>query len=130
MTVSKWIFPILGTGLAVMTAGVSAFSRRAAGRYELPEVPYSAEEAGLPVQLRSEDEATAGAAAPVKPEPDYTVKLQENSLFVYESGKREPIARYAFEDAGLPDYDRTLLEYGIRVTGAEALREVLEDYAS
>ena len=130
MTVSKWIFPILGTGLAVLTAGASAFSRRASGQYALPEVSYSTEEAGLPVQIRSGDEVSGGSAAPEKPEPDYTVKLQENSLFVYESGKREPIARYAFEDAGLPDYDRTLLEYGIRVTGAEALREVLEDYAS
>ncbi|MBQ8920583.1 MAG: hypothetical protein IJ060_00260 [Oscillospiraceae bacterium] len=131
MTVSKWIFPIVGGGLALLTAGTSALARRASGRYELPEVSFSAEEAGLPVQLRSGESAPDAEPGTVpEPERDYIVKLKDGSLFVYEVGKREPLARYAFEDAGLPDYDRTLLEYGIRITGQEALREVLEDYAS
>ncbi len=113
----------------MLTAGSSMLSRRASGRYELPEVSFGAEEAGLPVQLRSGAVSPEEASADL-PEQEYVIRLEDGSLFVYESGKREPLARYAFEEAGLPDYDRTLLEFGIRVTGTEALREVLEDYAS
>ncbi|MBR3267785.1 MAG: hypothetical protein IKI58_03505 [Oscillospiraceae bacterium] len=130
MTVSKWFLPALSAGITVIAAGAAVLPHRAAGQYELPEVSLGAEEAGIPATLRENPADSGTDQVPDLPEKDYVIKLSEGRILVYESGKREPAASYETEEPGLPDYDRILLEYGIRVTGEEALREVLEDYVS
>ena len=73
----------------------------------------------------------AGAQSGQQPDPQkhYLLRLRENTLYVYEAGSRDPEAVYEVQ-AGLPDYDRILLEYGMEVRSEAELRGVLEDYVS
>lgn len=129
MTATTWFRPVLVTGITLLAAGTMLLPQSAHGNYELPEVSYTGElHADSPVTLRAAEPERAETAP--EREPEYTVRLEKGTLYVYEAGKREPAAAYAVQEAGMPDYDRILLEYGIRVTGEAALREVLEDYAS
>ena len=129
MTATTWFRPGLVTGITLLAAGTMLLPQSAQGKYELPEVSFSEEmQADSPVTLRAAEPAPA-ETVPAS-EREYTVKLEKGALYVYEAGRREPVCAYAVQEAGMPDYDRILLEYGIRVTGEAALREVLEDYAS
>lgn len=60
----------------------------------------------------------------------YLVRLNGDMLCVFAEGSRTPAAEYELPADWLPDYDRILLEYGIRVRNTEELRQVLEDYIS
>ena len=43
---------------------------------------------------------------------------------------RTPAAEYELPAGWLPDYDRILLEYGMRVGSEDELRRLIEDYLS
>ena len=59
----------------------------------------------------------------------WLLKLRGDTLYVYPEGSREAEASYAVP-AGLPDYDRILLEYGMPAGSEEELRRLIEDYVS
>lgn len=63
------------------------------------------------------------------PAAGYLLRLKENTLYLYEEGSREAFASYELP-AGIPDYDRILLEYGMKVGSEDELRGVLEDLVS
>jgi hypothetical protein len=63
------------------------------------------------------------------PAPGYLLLLKENTLYLYEEGSREAFASYELP-AGIPDCDRILLEYGMKVASEDELRGVLEDLVS
>ena len=60
----------------------------------------------------------------------YLIKLNGDTLCVYAEGGKTPEAEYELPADWLPDYDRILLEYGIRTGNADELRQILEDYIS
>ena len=129
MTATTWFRQSITAGAALLAVGTLLLPQSARGSFDLPEVSFTEEvQAGGAVTLRGTEPADVETSPTA--ETEYIVKLEDGGLYVYESGKREPSAHYAVQDTGMPDYDRILLEYGIRVTGEAALREVLEDYAS
>ena len=75
-----------------------------------------------PAELYEEAEKAAA--------PAYLVKLDGDMLRVFAEGSRTPAAEYELPADWLPDYDRILLEYGIRVRDTAELRQILEDYVS
>ena len=93
----------------------------------------------LPVQIQKAPEQHAHAVespsalceeAEKAAAPAYLVKLDGDMLCVFAEGSRTPAAEYELPAGWLPDYDRILLEYGIRVRDTEELRQILEDYVS
>ena len=70
------------------------------------------------------------SALPNFPAGAYLLRLKDNTLSVYREGSREPAVEYELPAGWLPDYDRILLEYGIRVQNETELRGLLEDYIS
>ncbi len=86
------------------------------------------------VQNQADDSAAAAAepafTVPVLPEGSYLLRLHDDRLCVYRDGSREAVAVYDLPHGWLPDYDRILLEYGMRVSDAGELRVLLEDYLS
>ena len=79
--------------------------------------------AGLPAQ------SVSGDTVDTFPAQSYLLKLKEDTLYVYTEGSREASASYQVP-AGLPDYDRILLEYGMKVSSESDLQRLLEDYVS
>ncbi|MBR3449175.1 MAG: hypothetical protein IKH27_15375 [Oscillospiraceae bacterium] len=93
----------------------------------LPVLPQNAPEQHAhavesPAELYEEAEKAAA--------PAYLVKLDGDMLRVFAEGSRTPAAEYELPADWLPDYDRILLEYGIRVRDTAELRQILEDYVS
>lgn len=132
MTASTWFRPAIAASITLLAAGTLFLPRTAAGTFELPEVSLGQEvyaETPVPQPNRAAQTVPEAPTLP-QPEKDYIVRLSGDAICVFEAGSRNPIARYEFHDEGMPDYDRILLEFGIRVNGEEALREVLEDYVS
>ena len=128
--------------LPAVTAGlVFLFSGSAACLYStiepIPEITdsafaaYHAEAAAAKPAVNPDRVADTEIALPDNlPEKGYLVKLKEDTLFVFAEGSREPEAVYTLPAEWLPDYDRTLLEYGFRVSNKDELREIIEDYIS
>ena len=84
---------------------------------------------GFEQRLPSDSPAETGireaAALPELPQQRYLLKLRGNTLSVYAEGQADPAAVY-----WLPDYDRIVLEYGLRAEDESELRRLLEDYVS
>ena len=128
--------------LPAVTAGlIFLFSGSAAYLYStiqpIPEIPdaflqsYTAERASAKPVLLNEINADTEVSLPENlPESGYLVKLKEDTLFVFAEGEREPESVYELPAEWLPDYDRTLLEFGFRVSNKAELRELIEDYLS
>ena len=81
-----------------------------------------AQAAETPAALCEAAEKAAGKA--------YLVRLEGDRLCVFAEGDRTPAAEYELPADWLPDYDRILLEYGIRAANADELRQIIEDYLS
>ncbi len=60
----------------------------------------------------------------------YVVGVYEEKIAVFTQGDRVPIEIYNVYVGTLPQADQNALRAGIRVTGREKLREVIEDYTS
>ena len=128
--------------LPAATAGlVFLFSGSAAYLYstiqpipQAQDTVYSVFHADAPpahTEIEKNDGTDTGPSSMAQlPETGYLVKLKENALYVYAEGNREPDAVYELPADWLPDYDRTLLEYGFRVSDKAELREIIEDYIS
>lgn len=132
---SRALLPAVTAGLVFLFSGSAAYlystiqpippvqedafaAYRAEGAAKAPAIPEQAiaePEISLPENL---------------PETAYLVKLEGDMLYVYAEGSREPDAVYTLPAEWLPDYDRTLLEYGFRVSDSTELREIIEDYIS
>ena len=114
---------LIAAGTAILTA-VSVMPEEI--RPLLPEVSAAAEQHAHAVQDPAQlyEEAEKAAAA------DYLVRLDGDRLCVFAEGSRTPAAEYELPADWLPDYDRILLEYGVRARNAEELRQILEDYIS
>ncbi len=125
------------TGYRAIWAGTAAIVAIAtaifAGLRSLPELMTPIEApaqqmhaAADPGTLREAAEAAAKDAENTA----YLIKLDGSLLRIFREGSRTPEAEYELPAGWLPDYDRILLEYGMRVNNAQELRQVLEDYIS
>lgn len=72
----------------------------------------------------------AAADLPQLPQTRYLLKLRGDVLSVYAEGEASPLAVYDLPSGWLPDYDRIVLEYGLRAENESELRRLLEDYVS
>ena len=116
-------------GTAAIIAAVTALI---AGLRSLPplvtpiEPPVQIHAAADPAALHEAVDDTVREA----PDEAYLLRLDGDVLRIYREGSRTPEAEYELPAGWLPDYDRILLEYGMRVSNAQELRQVLEDYIS
>jgi hypothetical protein len=132
-TAYKWIW----TGIAAGTAAAAAAGALLLHRTERPAPALTEEPAAVceiqAAELQAPAPSEPDTALPdpeTLPETGYLLKLRGDVLSVYEEGIRQPIAEYDLPAGWLPDYDRILLEYGIRAAGRDELRELIEDYVS
>ena len=114
-------------------AVVAVAAAMIAGIRSLPELitpiktpPQQMQAAADPGALREAAEAAVQDAE----DTAYLIRLDGDLLRIYREGSRTPEGEYALPAGWLPDYDRILLEYGMRVNNAQELRQVLEDYIS
>ena len=125
MTNYRWLW----TGIAVMIAAATAIAATVL-TVPTPLLPQPV----LPMEYAAAQAAETQAAPVTPPEtlPDtaYLLKLSGDRLSVYAEGDRTPTAEYDLPAGWLPDYDRILLEYGLRAGNAQELRRLLEDYVS
>ena len=116
------LIPLVRTGRAMRAAVLSA---------QPPETSVSEPEIrGVLGNAQTDDSGGRVTVLPELPEGAYLVKLSGNILSVFPEGSREPSAQYELPAGWLPDYDRILLEYGIRADSAYELRGLLEDYVT
>lgn len=134
MLESRWFWPAAAAVIAVTAAGAAAFRSGAGTQHTLPEesaisgTVFAKEiQAHLPFAGKAE---TAPQGTLPAQEQAYVLKLEGDTLSIYKEGKQEAEAVYELPAGWLPDYDRILLEYGMRVENAEELRELIEDYIS
>ena len=126
MLTQKWTVTAAAAGVAVLGLAVLWHTTAPTRNISLPEVSAVRAETGtsptVTVQVHAE-------AEPVPPAVTYLLHLDGDELSVYASGQQEAIERHTVP-AGLPDYDRILLEYGMQIATEEELRQILEDYLS
>jgi hypothetical protein len=60
----------------------------------------------------------------------YIVKEYNGKIAVFEEGKNKPFKVTDSSVSDLPEYDRKLLEEGIKATTKQELQRILEDYCS
>ena len=129
MIASRWLWAGIAAAAATAAAAALLFLRSDTADISLPEVSLPQEnavqQAELPVQICPAEESE-----PEFPDTAYLIKLNGDVLSVYAEGIREPVEQYELPAGWLPDYDRILLEYGMRVQNAAELRECMEDYLS
>lgn len=119
---------MLGAGAGFLLFLPLLHAKRAAAKPEGSLLSQDAAvRAGLPALSLPDDPDPA--ETPDLPAQSWLLKLQEDTLYVYTEGSREAEAAYQVP-AGLPDYDRILLEYGMKVSSEADLRRLLEDYVS
>lgn len=133
-TANKWFWTGLAAGAAALTAAAAMLLNRTdrpAPALTEESAAYEVQAAELQAEAPADTVPAAALPAPdMLPETGYLLKLRGDVLSVYEEGVREPIAEYDLPAGWLPDYDRVLLEYGIRITDRDELRELIEDYVS
>ena len=126
MLTQKWTATAVAAGAAMLGIAVFLHTTAPTRSISLPEVSAVRAETGttpaVTLQVRAE-------AEPVPPAVTYLLHLEGDELSVYASGQKEAIERHTVP-AGLPDYDRILLEYGMQIATEEELRQILEDYLS
>ena len=132
---SKWYWPVLA-GAAILLSAAAALLLRNTWKpvADLPEESVSSYEIFAEnVQLRISADSAVSEEDPVPealPDTGYVLKLDGDTLYVYEEGVKKPVAEYDLPAGWLPDYDRILLEYGFRAANKDELRQLLEDYVS
>lgn len=134
MLQSKWIWPASAAAAAMIVSCSVIAQRITEPLYSLPEEAVSsgivfAEEMQVHLPL-AENNVSAEQSSLQGQEPVFVIRLDGDTLRVYREGEREPDAVYELPAGWLPDYDRILLEYGMKVNGEEELREMIEDYIS
>lgn len=126
MLTQKWTATAVAAGAAMLGIAVFLHTTAPTRSISLPEVSTVRAETGttpaVTLQVRAE-------AEPVPPAVTYLLHLDGDELSVYASGQKEAVERHTVP-AGLPDYDRILLEYGMQIATEEELRQILEDYLS
>ncbi len=132
---TRILLPAVTAGLVFLFTGSAAYLYSTI--QPIPEIPdaflqsYEAEQAAAKPVLQNEIDADTEVSLPDHlPESGYLIKLKEDTLYVFAEGEREPEAVYELPAEWLPDYDRTLLEFGFRVSNKDELRELIEDYLS
>ena len=132
---SRFLLPAAAAAAAALAVGAAFLLRKPAPAYTelssdsapVPEV--YADEVQAQIAKPGEEDFVLPDTADL-PDTGYLLKLRDDTLRIYEEGVRKPIAEYELPAGWLPDYDRILLEYGIRVQGADELRQLIEDYVS
>lgn len=132
---SRILIPAVTAGLVLLGSGSLVYLRNtiepippiddnAFAAYQTDSVPFRA-------ALSDENIVSAENLLPDGlPENGFLLRLDADTLYVYQEGSREPAAAYDLPAEWLPEYDRVLLEYGFRVSDEAELRELLEDYIS
>ena len=128
MLISRWGWTGIAAGAAVLAAGAAMLTTAPTRNVSLPEVSVHAD-AEKPAETQQVRAEAVGSEAFEATEITYLLKLSGDTLSVYAAGSRTPAEQYTVP-AGLPDYDRILLEYGMEVTSERELRLLLEDYLS
>lgn len=129
MTGSRWIWSGIAAVIAVATA--VAVGIRCMPEPILPLKQNTEISADEPMHVQAaESPDDLLSAAEALPENGYLLKLDGDILQVYAEGSRTPAAEYELPAGWLPDYDRILLEYGMRVGSEDELRRLIEDYLS
>lgn len=130
---SRLLMPAIAAAAAILAVGTAFLLRHPAPAYsELSEDAASAPEVyadEVQAQIVQHGEESFALNDDL-PDTGYLLKLRDDTLSIYEEGVRKPIAEYELPAGWLPDYDRILLEYGIRVGSADELRQLIEDYVS
>lgn len=120
------------TAAAMLLTPMAAAKRRAKALHGSGGFEHGS--GGFEQRLPSDSPAETGireaAALPELPQQRYLLKLRGNTLSVYAEGQADPAAVYELPAGWLPDYDRIVLEYGLRAEGESELRRLLEDYVS
>ena len=132
MIADRWLLTGIAAGAAAVASGILLLNRPETGTLRLPEEIQNAVQTEPPA---AETKQAVRSAAQIPdtdrlPQGSYILRLQDNTLFVYQEGEREPLEQYELPAGWLPDYDRILLEYGMRAQSREELRRLLEDYVS
>lgn len=124
----KWMWTIAASCFAAGTAAAAAALLHPSNDLTLPEISFES-------PAETDQPATTSAVEPVieplpMPARAYLLKLANDVLGVYMEGDQLPFETYEMTADWLPDYDRVLLEYGLRVQSETELRILLEDYLS
>ena len=117
--VSKWLWTGLAAAAAGTATGMFMVGKSAGEQPYLPEEPVPAAE-----------QTILAATEPSHQETAYLLKLTGDTLRIYAGDEKDPCAEYELPAGWLPDYDRIVLEYGLRVGSAAELRSLIEDYIS
>ena len=130
METARWMWTGVSVGTAVIT-GLIAYSVSAKPQQiTLPEIALPRAEAAETAPSPAMQTVPSPKEPPQAPDPAYLLRLDENTLSVYQDGVHTPLETYELPAGALPDYDRILLEYGIRVQTENELYRLLEDYLS
>ncbi|HBI85720.1 MAG TPA: hypothetical protein DDX71_05460 [Ruminococcus sp.] len=134
-TSTKWIAAGIAAAAAGILTGAALMVLPHSASFSLPseDIPLPAAAAETLQMQNQQVSASApqdAAKVPDLPEKTYLLKLRGDTLYVYEEGAREASEEYDLPAGWLPDYDRILLEYGMRCTGEQEMRSLVEDYVS
>ena len=130
METARWMWTGVSVGTAVIT-GLIAYSVSAKPqKVTLPEIALPRAEAAETEAPPARETVPAADEPPQTQASAYLLRLDENTLSVYQEGIRTPLETYDLPAGALPEYDRILLEYGIRVKNENELCRLLEDYLS
>ncbi len=134
-TMTRILLPGVTAGLVILFSGSAVYLYNTIEPIpEITDSVYAAYHAESAAMLPAANPDTTADREPSLPdipqETAYLIKLQDDRLYVFAEGSREPAFVYELPAGWLPDYDRTLLEYGFRVSNEAELRELLEDYIS
>ncbi len=129
MVTARWLWTGIAAAAAAVTAGAAVLMRSDTKHISLPEVSIqeasAADAANVPLQIHAVEDVM-----PTLPDTAYLIQLSGDVLSVYAEGSKEPLEQYELPSGWLPEYDRILLEYGLRVQNTDELRELMEDYLS
>ena len=130
MDTSRWIWAGVSAGTAVAAAFFAYGFMPKTVKKVLPENPPAYTEPAQTVQYAAVQTAAAADEPQTRPAADYLLRIDGNTISVYREGEHAPLETYELPAGALPDYDRILLEYGIRVHSEAELHALLEDYLS
>lgn len=76
----------------------------------------------------SSQETTASSGTNSKNIKNYTVRLCDRTIGIFETGNNSPIYAISIRPEHLPQADRSLLEIGIRADSLDEAYRIIEDY--
>lgn len=127
MLMQKMLPIAAAVGVGAAAAAAVLHTGNQMRRLTLPETEIRSTEPDIIVSVPAVQDSEV--RQPVMPDTTYLLSLSGDVLSVYADGQPEPIERHTVP-AGLPDYDRILLEYGMQVSSENELRQLMEDYLS